>query len=70
MDEQMLPDISDPDIRRMVLRDHEPEETWSVGGQLLSVHCGTCYHSWPCPSRQAAWKAEQSAVREALRRHQ
>jgi hypothetical protein len=63
-----VPDVTDADIRRMVLRNHEPAEMWSVGGKLLSVHCGTCYQRWPCPSRQAAWKAEQQAGREAIAR--
>lgn len=61
-----VPDVSDSDIRRMVLRNHEPDETWSADGKLLSVHCAACYQSWPCPSRQAAWEAEKQAGREAM----
>ena len=63
-----LPDVSDPEIRRMVLTNHEPTEDWSVDGKLLSVHCGTCYQHWPCPSRQAAWEAEKQAGREVMAR--
>ena len=51
---QQIPDVNDPDVRRMVLRDHEPSERWTVAGQLIAVHCDTCLHSWPCPSIIAA----------------
>jgi bacterioferritin-associated ferredoxin len=57
MTEQAIPDVSDPDIRQMVLRGHEPEELWSAEGSLVSVHCGKCFASWPCPSIQAAREA-------------
>jgi hypothetical protein len=63
-----LPDVTDPTIRAMVLRDHEPEETWSAEGRLLSVHCRTCYQHWPCPAHKAAWEAERVAMREVLDR--
>jgi hypothetical protein len=62
-----LPDVTDPTIRAMVLRNHEPEETWTYGGQVY-VHCATCWKDWPCPSRIAAWEAEKQAFREAVRR--
>lgn len=55
-----VPDVSDPDIRRMVLDHHEPDEAWSVAGILLSVHCRTCYHPWPCPAVRAARQAEEA----------
>jgi hypothetical protein len=54
MTDQQIPDVSDPDIREMVLRDHEPEEFWGLGGVLISVHCEACYRPWPCPSIKAA----------------
>jgi hypothetical protein len=37
-----LPDVTDPDIRAMVLRDH--------GSKLISVNCRACWQDWPCPS--------------------
>lgn len=49
-----IPNVEDPDIRAMVLRDHQPEEVWSMGGGPLSVHCRVCWHNWPCPSIEAA----------------
>jgi hypothetical protein len=63
-----IPDVTDPTIRAMVLRNHEPEESWTVSGQV-SVHCATCGRDWPCPSRNAAWEAEKQALREAIQRH-
>jgi len=60
MSETAIPDVSDPDIREMVLRDHEPKEAWTLGGQLVSVHCDTCFRPWPCPSIKAARAAEEN----------
>lgn len=54
MTEPVLPDVSDPDVREMVLNDHEPAERWTVSGAFLGVHCRTCLHRWPCPSITAA----------------
>lgn len=54
MAEQQIPDVTDPDILEMVLRDHAPDETWTIDGTLISVHCGACFKPWPCPSIQAA----------------
>jgi hypothetical protein len=54
MDEQpAIPDVSDPDIREMVLSNHEPTEVWEKS-KLLAVVCRTCWKAWPCPSIQAA----------------
>lgn len=57
-----LPDVSDPDIRQMVLRNHEPEEMWignfATGDRIVSVYCRTCWSSWPCPAVQAAREAD------------
>ena len=56
-----LPDVTDPDIRAMVLRDHEPEEIWLRGGdspQLLPIRCATCWQHWPCPAITAAREAD------------
>jgi hypothetical protein len=55
-----LPDVSDPDVREMVLRNHEPEEAWLADGRLVSVYCRACTGVWPCPSIQAARKAHAS----------
>jgi len=55
-----LPDVTDPDIRAMVLRDHQPEETWIrwPASASVSVYCGTCFGEWPCPSIKAAREYE------------
>jgi len=57
-----LPDVTDPDIRAMVLRHHQPEETWigSYGAGVVgvSVCCATCWQEWPCPSIKAAREAD------------
>lgn len=46
-------DLTDPAVREMAERHHEPDEMWSNTGLLLSVHCRTCGHSWPCATAQA-----------------
>lgn len=45
-------DLSDPRLREMADRNHQPSEVWSIGGDLLSVHCDCCHRSWPCPTRR------------------
>jgi hypothetical protein len=62
-----IPDVTDPDVRAMVLRNHEPEEAWTYGGRV-DVHCAACCKPWPCPSRQAAWEAEKEAIRQSVLR--
>jgi hypothetical protein len=57
MDKQL--DMTDPDVRAMVLGDHEPEERWALGGWLISVNCRTCFQDWPCPSILAAREVEE-----------
>jgi len=63
MSETDVPDVSDPDIRAMVFRDHEPTEQWlgPPGGRRCFVHCATCRHDWPCPSIKAAKAAEAAS---------
>lgn len=46
-------DLSDPRVRDMAARNHTPTEVWALGGDLISLHCDQCGHSWPCPTRQA-----------------
>jgi hypothetical protein len=57
-----LPDVTDPDIRAMVLRNHQPAETWigksETSAALVIVRCATCWQPWPCPSILAARAAE------------
>jgi len=60
-----VPNVHDPDIRRMVLRNHEPHEAWTNGGELLSVRCETCGLEWPCPSIEAARTIERAKAQEA-----
>jgi hypothetical protein len=56
-----LPDMTDPDIRAMVLRDHQPQETWLRWPEkaVVSVYCDTCFGEWPCPSVLAAREVEE-----------
>jgi hypothetical protein len=54
-----LPDVTDPDIRAMVLRDHQPEERWTLDSKLISVDCDTCFGKWPCPSILAVRQVEK-----------
>lgn len=53
MDDDKIPDLSDPMVRAMADRNHTPEERWTVGGGLMAVTCETCGNSWPCPTRSA-----------------
>jgi hypothetical protein len=46
-------DLSDPRVRDMAARNHQPTEVWTLGGDLISLHCEQCGHPWPCPTRQA-----------------
>jgi hypothetical protein len=62
MSEQRLPDMTDRDVRAMVLRDHEPQDHWMMSGQLIGVYCTRCGQRWPCPSIQAARAAERAAM--------
>ena len=41
-------DLSDPDVWHMACSNHRPEETWSMGGELLAVSCRECGNGWPC----------------------
>ena len=45
-------DLSDPYVREMADRHHQPEEHWFVSGDLASVNCETCKQSWPCGTRR------------------
>ncbi len=51
-----IPDISDPIIRAMVLRNHQPRETWYHRGEesYVIVACGECGQPWRCASFVAA----------------
>lgn len=44
-------DLTDPYVRDMADLSHRPEQIWSLGGKLLSVHCDECGNNWPCPTR-------------------
>jgi hypothetical protein len=46
-------DLSDKYVRAMADRNHTPREMWSLGGDLISLHCDECGHRWPCETRQA-----------------
>lgn len=66
-----LPDVTDPDIRAMVLRDHQPVEWWSHDDyseppKFRRVLCERCRQDWPCLSREAALEAEEQAAQEPL----
>jgi hypothetical protein len=51
--ERVVPQLSDPLVRRMADRDHVPREMWAMGGHLISLHCDACGQSWPCETRRA-----------------
>lgn len=53
MSGRVLPMLDDPDVRMMAERHHDPEEVWNVAGDLISLHCGMCYQTWPCETAQA-----------------
>jgi hypothetical protein len=57
-------DLTDPLVRAMADRHHQPTEVWNVGGSLVSVHCEQCGHSWPCETRQAL---DDIAAEDAVR---
>lgn len=61
MTDPRLPDVSIPEIRRMVLRDHYPEEHWLLGknGPYALVYCASCWQGWPCRSIKAAREASE-----------
>lgn len=46
-------DLTDPMVRAMADRDHEPEERWTLAGRLLRLSCRTCAQPWPCATRVA-----------------
>lgn len=46
-------DLTDTQVQTMADRNHRPEELWNLGGNLVSCHCRTCGHQWPCPTRRA-----------------
>lgn len=46
-------DLTDPAVRSMAERDHQPAETWTVAGTLIGVYCETCRQAWPCETVQA-----------------
>lgn len=52
-----LPDMTDPDIREMVERNHGPWELWDdkkKPSEFMAVICTICHQEWPCPSIKAA----------------
>lgn len=56
MTQDLIPDLSDPDVREMAERDHTPEERWTImGGRPVSleVRCDMCHQPWRCPTRRA-----------------
>jgi hypothetical protein len=59
---QQIPDVSDPDVREMVLSNHRPAEalTGIKDQRTVVVGCAMCFQLWPCPSIQAARAAESS----------
>lgn len=46
-------DLTDPRIREMADRNHQPRECWTAAGELFTVHCRCCGHRWPCETRTA-----------------
>lgn len=46
-------DLTDPEVREMAEHNHEPQEMWTMAGQLMSVSCRACGHAWPCPTKVA-----------------
>ncbi len=63
-----IPDMSDPDIRAMVLDAHCPTDRWTVTGKLIGVVCCTCLNTWPCPSIRAARAVENKKI-DTMRRN-
>lgn len=53
-------DMGDPAIRAMAVRNHAPQDTWTVAGTLVGVFCEHCYQAWPCSTRRALddWNRE------------
>jgi hypothetical protein len=51
-EERKGPDLSDPDVRDMVARNHMPEESWNNAGGFNGVTCTECHQDWPCPTIQ------------------
>lgn len=45
--------VSDPLVRRLAERNHEPREIWADDGSLISLACWMCNQSWPCETRKA-----------------
>lgn len=45
-------DLTDPEIRRMAERNHQPDEVWAANGTLISVYCEKCGNDWPCVTRR------------------
>jgi hypothetical protein len=41
-------DMNNPEIRKMVARNHKPGEAWTREGGLVGVTCRTCHQDWPC----------------------
>ncbi len=49
-----IPDVNDPDVRRMVEMDHEPYEWWNLGGKMVvPIFCKKCHNKWPCETIRA-----------------
>jgi hypothetical protein len=46
-------DLTDPLVRAMADRNHQPKEMWTYGGHLRGVHCEECMNQWPCATREA-----------------
>jgi len=60
-EKQMQLDLSDPDIRDMIHRNHQPWELRERAGdrELIGVKCHYCREDWPC--------AAITLLREALK---
>jgi hypothetical protein len=52
--------LTDPDVRAMARRNHQPDEMWTFGGDVMVI-CETCKKDWRCPTRLAldAWEREE-----------
>jgi hypothetical protein len=49
----VVPGLTDPLVRDMAARNHQPEEQWlPMVGRVLVI-CGMCRQAWPCATRQA-----------------
>ena len=60
MSDDVVLDLTDPDVLRMVLADHEPKYRWAGAGKLaVVVECRTCRHAWPCDTITAAREYER-----------